>query len=243
MLWDNFKFNYSIVVDVLYLSEKLVLQVVDVTTSFQAVHFLPDMSAKTTWETLRLCWVDIYLGLPDQLVYDASKNFSLQEFQLYTKTIAIEIKKVPVKAHNSIGKVECYHTLLRRAYDIISLELNSSSKDLILQMAVKAVNDSAGPDGLVPTLLVFGAYPRMTNDSPPSPPITQWAKAICKAMKEVRRFYASRQVKDALAIRNGPNVLPTLSLPIQSDVCVWREKDSWTGPFKLLSTDDQTYVI
>jgi len=26
-------------------------------------------------------------------------------------------------------------------------------------MAVKAVNDTAGPDGLVPTLLVYGAYP------------------------------------------------------------------------------------
>jgi hypothetical protein len=141
--------------------------------SFQAVHFLPDMSAKTTWETLHLCWVDIYLGPPNQLVHNASKNFSLQEFWLYAKTMAIEIKKVLVKAHNSISKVERYHTLLHRAYDIISLELNGSSKDLILQMAVKAVNDLAGPDSLVPTLLVFGAYPHITNDSPPSPPITQ----------------------------------------------------------------------
>jgi hypothetical protein len=71
------------------------------------------MSAKTTWETLRLCWVDVYLGPPDQLVHDASKNFSLQEFQLYAKTMAIEIKEVPVEAHNSIGKVERYYTLLR----------------------------------------------------------------------------------------------------------------------------------
>ena len=34
-------------------------------------------------------------------------------------------------------------------------------------MAVKAVNNTAGPDGLVPTLLVYGAYPRISNlDSP-----------------------------------------------------------------------------
>jgi hypothetical protein len=149
------------------------------------------MSTKTTWETLHLCWVDVYLGPPDQLVYNASKNFSLQEFQLYTKTIAIEIKEVLVEAHNSIGKVECYHTLLHWAYDIISSELNSSSKDLILQIAVKAINNSAGSNSLVPTLLVFGTYSYITNDSPPSPPITQQAEAICKAMKEVRRFYAS----------------------------------------------------
>jgi hypothetical protein len=58
-------------------------------------------------------------------------------------------------------------------------------------MAVKAVNDLASPDSLVLTLLVFGTYSYITNDSPPSPLITQQAKAICKAMKEVRRFYTS----------------------------------------------------
>ena len=73
--------------------------------------------------------------------------------------MAIEVKEVPVEAHNSIGKVERYHAPLRRAYEIISLELKDASEELTLQMAVKAVNDSAGADGLVPTLLVFGAYP------------------------------------------------------------------------------------
>jgi hypothetical protein len=34
-------------------------------------------------------------------------------------------------------------------------------------MAVKAVNNTAGPDGLVPTLLVFGAFSQMTElDAP-----------------------------------------------------------------------------
>ena len=49
--------------------------------------------------------------------------------------------------------------LLRRIYKIISLELEDVSKELTLQMAVKAINNSASPDRLVPTLLVFGAYP------------------------------------------------------------------------------------
>jgi len=73
--------------------------------------------------------------------------------------MAIKVKEVPVKAHNSVGKVERYYAPLRRVYKIISLELEDASEELTLQMAVKAVNDSAGPDGLVPTLLVFGAYP------------------------------------------------------------------------------------
>ena len=81
-------------------------------------------------------------------------------------------------------------------------------------MAVKAVNDSAGPDGLVPTLLVFGAYPRMTDDSLLSLSITQRAEVIHKALKEVRRLYATRQVNDVLGIRNGLNTSNILDLPL-----------------------------
>jgi len=126
--------------------------------------------------------------------------------------------------------VERYHALLRRAYKIISSELEDASKELTLQIAVKAINDSAGPDRLVPTLLVFGAYPQMTNNSPPSPSVVQRAEAIRKATKEVRRLYATRQVNDALGMRNGPNTLTTLNLPLQSKVRVWREKGGWLGP-------------
>ena len=61
--------------------------------------------------------------------------------------------------------MERYYAPLRRVYKIISLELEDASEELTLQMAVKAVNDSASPDRLVPTLLVFSAYPRITNDS------------------------------------------------------------------------------
>ena len=44
-------------------------------------------------------------------------------------------------------------------YKIISLKLKGTSKELTLQIAVKAVNDSTSLDGLVPILLVFSAYP------------------------------------------------------------------------------------
>jgi len=110
-------------------------------------------------------------------------------------------------------------------------------------MAVKAVNDSAGPNSIVPTLLVFGAYPRLTEMDPPSPSITKRAEAIRTATKEVRRLHAERQVKDALAIRNGPNTKITLDLPLQSDVRVWREKEGWKGPYKLIAIDRETYTV
>jgi hypothetical protein len=45
-------------------------------------------------------------------------------------------------------------------------------------MAVKAVNDTAGPNRLVPTLLVYGAYPRISNLDPLTPSVTHRAAII-----------------------------------------------------------------
>jgi len=45
-------------------------------------------------------------------------------------------------------------------------------------MAVKAVNNIAGPDGLIPTLLVYGAYLRISKLDPPTPSIIEQAAAI-----------------------------------------------------------------
>jgi len=46
--------------------------------------------------------------------------------------MAIKVKEVPIKAYNSIRKVERYYTLLRRVYKIISLKLEDASKKLTL---------------------------------------------------------------------------------------------------------------
>ena len=77
---------------------------------------------------------------------------------------------------------------------------------------MKAVNDLAGLNGIVPTLLVFRAYPHITKDSLLLPFITEQAKAIYKAIKKVRRLYAEQQVNNAFAIRNRLNTKLILTL-------------------------------
>ncbi|KHJ31754.1 hypothetical protein EV44_g1953 [Erysiphe necator] len=47
-LKDDYEFNYSVIVDVLYLDRRPVLQAVDGATAFQAARFLKDMSASVT---------------------------------------------------------------------------------------------------------------------------------------------------------------------------------------------------
>ena len=46
--------------------------------------------------------------------------------------MAIKVKEVPVKAYNSVRKVEQYHAPLCYIYKIISLELEGVNKELIL---------------------------------------------------------------------------------------------------------------
>jgi hypothetical protein len=55
--------------------------------------------------------------------------------------------------------------------------------------------------------------------------ITKRAEAIRAATKEIYCFQVEYQVKDTLAIRNGPNTISMLSLPILLEVHIWREKD------------------
>jgi hypothetical protein len=57
-------------------------------------------------------------------------------------------------------------------------------------MAVKAVNDTAGPNGLVPTLLVYGAYPRISNLDPLTPSVIHRAAVIRKTMAEIVKLRA-----------------------------------------------------
>ena len=46
--------------------------------------------------------------------------------------MAIKVKEVPIKAYNSVGKVERYYIPLYRVYKIIFLELKGVSKELTL---------------------------------------------------------------------------------------------------------------
>jgi hypothetical protein len=45
-------------------------------------------------------------------------------------------------------------------------------------MAIKAVNNTASPNGLIPTLLVYKAYLRISNLNPPAPFIINWVAII-----------------------------------------------------------------
>jgi len=87
-------------------------------------------------------------------------------------------------------------------------------------MAVKAVNDTASPDGLIPTLLVYRAYLRISNLDPSTPSIIDRAAIVRKAIAEIVKLRAKQTVNSALYHCNGPDTTPIYDLPLNSKVLV-----------------------
>ena len=161
------------------------------------------------------------MGPPDQITTDIGKNFASKEFNQYTTTAGYsKIKIVPVEAYNSVGIIEHYHRLIRRTYTIITTEIYDINRDIALQIAFKAINDSIGPDRLVPILLVYSTYLRLSEYNTPVPTIIQQAIAIKKAIAEIQKLQAKYQVIDILNIHNSPDTTSILDLPLNSDILV-----------------------
>lgn len=199
-----------------------------------------------------MCWIDCYLGPPDQILFDAGKNFDSKEFRGSALALGTGTKTAPVEAHWTVGLIEKAHASLRRAFQILCQELkeNLPGKHSVLQMAVKACNDSTGLDGLVPTLLVYGAYPRLSPEDAPTATTQERAAAVKKATEAVTAARARDIVNRALSTRNGPNTSSLHEMQPGRNVLVWREKGdsarqkgAWTGPFKLLSISGETCTV
>ena len=110
-------------------------------------------------------------------------------------------------------------------------------------MAVKAINNTASPNGLVPTLLVYGAYLKISNLGPLTLSITERAAAIRKAMAEIVKLRAKQTINNALYYCNGPNTTSVHNLPLNSEVLVWRESGSWNRPYCLLAVENETCCV
>ena len=64
----------------------------------------------------------------------------------------------------------------------------------MLQMTFKTVNNIAGPNTLISTLLIFGTYPQIVTDLRPSPLQQQRANGLAKVMIELCKLKAQRGV-------------------------------------------------
>jgi hypothetical protein len=93
-------------------------------------------------------------------------------------------------------------------------------------MAIKAVNNTAGPDGLVLTLLVFSTYLRITTTNTLFLTVTKHSKVITKAIKQIVELHTKKQVTNVLRQQNSLNINNTLNVLINKDVLVYKKDKS-----------------
>eukprot|EP00168_Porphyra_purpurea_P016741 TRINITY_DN552_c0_g1_i1.p1 TRINITY_DN552_c0_g1~~TRINITY_DN552_c0_g1_i1.p1 ORF type:complete len:862 (-),score=144.43 TRINITY_DN552_c0_g1_i1:471-2858(-) len=99
------------------------------------------------------------------------------------------------------------------------------------------MNNTAGPSGLVPTLLVFEVVPRTPVAPVPLPAQRERLAAMLTARKEMLRHAAKERVRVALNTR-VPIAADRMVHPGQ-EVLVYREPpaDRWEGPYAVVSQE------
>eukprot|EP00171_Calliarthron_tuberculosum_P005813 IDg5813t1 len=201
----------------MWLHRKPVLHIIDAGTSFSAAKFVPKEDAETIWNTFLSAWANIYIGYPDSITSDHGSVFVSNFWRSACDRAKINLRSTGIESHNSLGKGETYHSLLRRVYNKAKMEHPSLSDELVLSLSVKAMNDTAGPGGLVPTLLAFGALPKTIEVFSEYPSQTERFRAMETARAEFQ---------------------------MEQPVYVYREKlKQWTGPHLVIHCEKKTVLV
>ena len=190
----------------MYLDGRPVLLIVDESTKFSAARFLTKMTTDAVWEAIVMCWSSVYTGLPQCIVVDEGAQFR-QVFAELTALHDIKLEKSGVEAHNSLGVGERYRKPLRDTFLKLKVDHPAMQRQLLLALAVKAMNDTLGPEGHVPSSLVFGEFPSLrTFEGPlvPRPTLAERAEAAQEARRYLARNLAQVRVKGALNYHTLP---------------------------------------
>lgn len=229
-----------------FLEGKPCLHAVCRDTNFGAATVIPSKSTNPSpvevWLAFLKFWILLYTGPPHSVRHDPGTNFDMKEFRFLLATNGIEPEVTPVESHRSNGQVESAHGNLRKLTNHLRNEARDLPLELILQLARKAMNDVAGPDGLSPTLLAFG--------TPARDPYAGLSVTLPRNEIRFRLMARSRELYRALV--NGtrlqrllhtsvPPAADTIYRP--GDLCfVWREisptKGIYRGHFAVVELSD-----
>lgn len=92
----------------------------------------------------------------------------------------------------------------RQIFRKVKAEHSSMESREILRTEVRALNDTSGPNGLVPTLLLFGITPRVPLKPVAIPKQVLRMKALNEARIEISRVVAASPVSKALSSKTTP---------------------------------------
>lgn len=227
----------------MWLEGKAALHVVDTQTNFGSAAFLRGQTVEHVWESFIECWSSIYTGFPEIMKVDQGSAFKSVRWKRLCEEVGTVTQESGVESHNSLGSGERYHEPLRRIFRKIKRETPRINNNVALRISIKAMNDTLGPEGLVPSLLVFGCVPRFPCINSKQPNQKERMVALNAARQEMAEITAELRIKKALSTRIPRN--SDLILTKGDMVRVYRETDrKYVGPYPVSHVDDkQVFVI
>lgn len=233
-------FNRTILMDLMFLDGQPVLHTIDKVTLLSAAGFLTEgETAGAVWNLYLRLWVCPYAGHPEIMRTDQGSQFASAGWKALVHTAGTRLAVSGVEAHNALGVGERYHAYLRGIYRRVRMENGSLPKEVTLSLAVAAMNQTAGPRGLSPTLLVLGIVPRMPVAPLPLPAQRDRAYALATALTQMQGLVASARLRKALVApvpaAAGADIEPGM------EVLLYRERpvNQWVGPYVVTARKDK----
>jgi transposase InsO family protein len=149
----------------------------------------------------------IHARIPRTIRSDSGPRFTSASCKDLYRGVGVEIKLSPVEIHNSLGHNERLRSPLRRCFLKIKNDIPSLADEVALRVIVKAINDTVGPNGLIPTLLVFGNMPQlplMQGNLIPYSGQEQRESALRAATAEYQKYVCERRLREALFSKISP---------------------------------------
>lgn len=145
----------------------------------------------------------------------------------------VQLRLSGVKAHSSLGIGELLHDPFHRIYRKIRHCHANVPPRMVLKVAIKAMNDTIGENGIVPSRLVFGILPIFPIISTKLPTQRERMAALPTAQAEMHAIIAERRITSALT----PDIPPAVDrhYRLGEEVLVFSEKEkAWLGQFIVL---------
>jgi len=139
---------------------------------------------------------------------DQGSNLTSARWSALAEAAGIKMRASGIESHNSLDAGERNHAVLRHLYQRVRASHPNIAAKTSLALAVWAMNQTIGPQGLSPMLLVFGVHTRIPVRTEDMPEHRDRAKALVQARADMgkhvprlRLAAAARQPVPAAADR------------------------------------------
>jgi hypothetical protein len=243
-------FNAVVQVDLLFVSNRIVLHAIDEATRWSMAVEIPDRQSGTIIHALTVCWFRVF-GAPDLIVSDQEGGLCSEEASIWSERWGTQFRFKPKGSHASI--VERHHAVLRDLIHKVGEECRRSLLDVpfteIVAESVFAKNSLSYINGISPYMAVLGRQPRMLcdlesaglsmlrDDSGPARHATRLREIAIATMVEST---SQERIKRALHNHSRTNA-EQLELQVNDLVDIFRtpaNKDlsGWRGPCRVVNT-------